>query len=209
MSYDENDAAMDEFYDQISHELYPDHRDQAISEFTQERLKSFYIKSPLVMRMAVASLQQGKSLLSDNYFAPSLVSFMSAIELLLKATLLRPVVYGLVHHESLAEIIVKHALGQSGFDRYEDLLSDLFLSLANMDIKNVKRENSNKTLLAECKCLQKIRNDIIHKGETCQQDDAELALSVSVAVFEKIVMPMLYSLGLTVIERGEIVPINP
>ncbi len=206
MSYDENDTAMDEFYDQISHELYPDHRDQAISEFTQERLKSFYIKSPLVMRTAVDSLQQGKSLLSDNYFAPSLVSFMSAIELLLKATLLRPVVYGLVHHESLAEIIVKHALGQTGFDRYEDLLSDLFLSLANMDIKNVKRENSNKTLLAECKCLQKIRNDIIHKGETCQQDDAELALSVSVAVFEKIVRPMLYSLGLTVIERGEIVP---
>jgi hypothetical protein len=39
MSYDENDAAMDEFYDQISRELYPDHRDQAISEFTQERLK--------------------------------------------------------------------------------------------------------------------------------------------------------------------------
>lgn len=206
MSYDENDAAMDEFYDQISRELYPDHRDQAISEFTQERLKSFYIKSPLVMRTAVDSLQQGKSLLSDNYFAPSLVSFMSAIELLLKATLLRPVVYGLVHHESLAEIIMKHALGQSGFDRYEDLLSDLFLSLANMDIKNVKRENSNKTLLAECKSLQKIRNDIIHKGETCQQDDAELALSVSVAVFEKIVRPMLYSLGLTVIERGEIVP---
>lgn len=206
MSYDENDAAMDEFYDQISHELYPDHRDQAISEFTQERLKSFYIKSPLVMRTALDSLQQGKSLLSNNYFAPSLVSFMSAIELLLKATLLRPVVYGLVHHESLAEIIVKHALGQSGFDRYEDLLSDLFLSLANMDIKNVKRENSNKTLLAECKCLQKIRNDIIHKGETCQQDDAELALSVSVAIFEKIVRPMLYSLGLTVIEHGEIVP---
>ena len=84
MSYDENDAAMDEFYDQISHELYPDHRDQAISEFTQERLKSFYIKSPLVMRTALDSLQQGKSLLSNNYFAPSLVSFMSAIELLLK-----------------------------------------------------------------------------------------------------------------------------
>ena len=101
---------------------------------------------------------------------------------------------------------MKHALGQSGFDRYEDLLSDLFLSLANMDIKNVKRENSNKTLLAECKCLQKIRNDIIHKGESCQKDDAELALLVSVAVFEKIVRPMLYSLGLTVIERGEIVP---
>ncbi len=64
MSYDEHDAALDEFYDQISKELYPDHKEQAISEFTEERLRSFYVKSPFVMRPAVDSLQQGKRLLS-------------------------------------------------------------------------------------------------------------------------------------------------
>ena len=207
MSYDEHDAALDEFYDQISKELYPDHKEQAISEFTEERLRSFYAKCPFVMRPAVDSLQQGKRLLSLEQEAPALVFFVSAIELLLKATLLKPVVYGLVHHEALAEIIVRHTLGQSGFDRYEGLLSQLFLGLAEMSIKDIKREGSEERLLDECKKLQKIRNDIIHKGEKCSRSDAELAREVSVAVFELIVRPMLNSLGLTVIEKGEIKPV--
>lgn len=128
--------------------------------------------------------------------------FVSAIELLLKATLLKPVVYGLVHHEPLAEIIVRHTLGQSGFERYEDLLSALFLKLANMNTKDIKREGSEVRLLDECKKLQKVRNDIIHKGEKCSKADAELSRKVSVAVFELIVRPMLNSLGLDVIEGG-------
>lgn len=40
MSYDEHDAALDEFYDYMDKELYPEHREQAISEFTEERLRS-------------------------------------------------------------------------------------------------------------------------------------------------------------------------
>lgn len=207
MSHDEHDAALDEFYDQISKELYPDHKEQAISEFTGERLRSFYVKSPLVMRPAVDSLQKGKQLLSLEQEAPALVFFVSAIELLLKATLLKPVVYGLVHHEALADIIVRHTLGQSGFDRYEGLLSALFLRLAGMNIKDIKREGSEERLLDECKKLQRIRNDIIHKGEKCTKADAELGRVVSVAVFELIVRPMLNSIGLTVIERGEIKPV--
>ncbi|MCE5212374.1 MAG: hypothetical protein LLG40_12560 [Deltaproteobacteria bacterium] len=204
MSYDEHDAALDEFYSRISEELYPEHKEQAISEFTEDRLCSFYVKSPLVMRPAVDSLQQGKQLLSLGQEAPALVFFVSAIELLLKATLLKPVVYGLVHHEALAEIIVSHTFGQAGFERYEGLLSELFLTLAKISIKDIKREGSEERLLGECKKLQKIRNSIIHKGEKCTKEDAQLAMDVTVATYELIVRPMLNSLGLTVIERGEI-----
>lgn len=41
MSYDEHDAAMDEMYERISAELCPEHREQAVSEFTSDRLRSF------------------------------------------------------------------------------------------------------------------------------------------------------------------------
>ncbi|PKN69058.1 MAG: hypothetical protein CVU54_12160 [Deltaproteobacteria bacterium HGW-Deltaproteobacteria-12] len=209
MSYDEHDAAMDEFYDQMDKELYPEHREQAISEFTEERLRSFYIKSSFVMRPAVDSLQLGKTLLHLEQETPALVFFVSAIELLLKSALLKPVVYGLVHHEPMADIIVKYALGQSGFARYEGLLSDLFWNLAKINIKDIKRERSVQRLLDECKKLQDVRNNIIHKGDTCSKPDAVMAMEVSVAVFDLIVRPMLHSLGLTVIERGEIVPVQP
>ena len=44
MSYDEHDAAMDAFYDDIREQFYP----EAISEFTADRLKSFYVMHPNV-----------------------------------------------------------------------------------------------------------------------------------------------------------------
>jgi len=48
MIYDELDAARDEMYELISYELYPDHKQQAIEEFTTDRLRSYYVKHPSV-----------------------------------------------------------------------------------------------------------------------------------------------------------------
>lgn len=109
-----------------------------------------------------------------------------------------------MHHEGLADVVVRHALGQAGFDRYEGLLADLFARLAHVDLKTIHREGVTSKLLEECKELQRIRNNIIHKGDTCSDAEAERAHAVSVAVYEQIVRPMLYALKLDVIERGEI-----
>lgn len=106
MSYDEFDAARDEMYDQIGRELYPDHKAQAIGEFTSERLRSFYVANPGVMQPAVDAIQEGKRLTQNGHHSAALVFFVSAIEILLKATLLKPVVHGLVHSEGLANAIV-------------------------------------------------------------------------------------------------------
>lgn len=89
MSYDESDAARDEFIEEIGRELYPDHKIQAIEEFTADRLRSFYVAHPDVMRPAVDSLQEGKALRALGKHSAALVFFVTAIELLLKATLLK------------------------------------------------------------------------------------------------------------------------
>jgi len=206
MSYDPTDAARDEMYDQIGRELYPEHKAQAIGEFTAERLRSFYVANPGVMRPAVDAIQEGKRLAQSQHNAAAVVFFVTAVEILLKATLLKPVVHGLVHSEGLANIIVEQALGQPGFDRYSNLLAQLFSELAGMDIRAIKREETNEKLLAECTALQKLRNQIIHQGATCEPARATHALSVSVAVYNLVVQPMLFKLGLHVIEHGEIQP---
>ena len=46
MSYDPSDAARDDFFESIAQELYPEHKAQAISEFTAERRRSFYVANP-------------------------------------------------------------------------------------------------------------------------------------------------------------------
>ena len=208
MSYDPLDAARDEMYDQISRELYPEHKAQAIGEYTAERLRSFYIANPGVMRPAVDAIQEGKRLAESGYNSAAVVFFVTAVEILLKATLLKPVVHGLVHSEGLANIIVEQALGQPGFDRYSNLLAQLFSELAGMDIRAITRKETNEKLLAECTALQKLRNQVIHQGATCEPDRAAHALAVSVAVYELVVHPMLAQLGLHVIERGEIQPLG-
>ncbi|OAI04948.1 hypothetical protein A1353_12245 [Methylomonas methanica] len=205
MSYDESDAARDQMYEEIARELYPDHKAQAITEFTSERLQSFYVANPLVMRSAVDAIQEGRRLQANDHHSAALVFFVTAIELLLKATLLKPVVHGLVHSEGLAEIIVQQALGQAGFDRYSKLLTKLFAELVSLDINTVARSNSPDTLLSECTTLQALRNRVIHQGATANASEADLARVVAVAVYEQIVHPMLRHLGLHVVEHGEIV----
>jgi hypothetical protein len=51
------------------------------------------------------------------------------------------VVYGLVHQEQLADVVVEFTLGQTGFDRYNKLLAGLFEKLAGIDIANVRRQS--------------------------------------------------------------------
>ena len=205
MSYDPLDEARDAMYDEISRELYPEHKVQAITEFTTERLQSYYSANPRVMRPAVGAIQEGRRLQSNNHSAAAVVFFVTAIELLLKATLLKPVVHGLVHSEGLAEIIVRQALGQPGFDRYSKLLAKLFNELVGIDINAVARKDTSEALLIECTSQQTLRNKIIHQGATATVQQAELARLVAVAVYELVVHPMLAHLGLQVIEQGEIV----
>jgi hypothetical protein len=206
MSYDERDAAIDEMYERIGEELYPAHRVQAIGEFTAERLSSYYLANPMVMRPAVDALQEAKRLKANGHHSAAVVFCATTIELLLKATLLQPIVYGLVHNDSLADIIVKHALGQAGFDRYRSLLSRLFQDLAGLDLAEVSRDGVSVRLIDEGRLVQDLRNDIIHKGQTCDEAAAENAFDVAVAVFEKIVVDVLWSIGLAVGEKGHIAP---
>jgi hypothetical protein len=208
MSYDEIDAARDAMYEEISRQIYPEHKAQAIDEFTSERLRSFYVANPNVMRPAVQAIQEGKRLAKNGHHSAAIVFFVTAIEILLKATLLKPVVHGLVHSEGLANTIVELALGQTGFDRYTKLLAQLFSELAGIEIHGVTRNESDKNLLSECTALQTLRNSIIHRGASCPSDKAAHAVSVAVAVYELIVQPMLAKLGLHVVEQGEIQPWN-
>jgi len=207
MSYDEYDAAWDEMYDRIGRELYPEHKAQAIAEFTAERLRSFYIKNPEVMHSGVTSFKEAKALRESNHFSAALVFYVTSIELFLKATLLKPVVYGLVHNDALAEVIVQYALGQSGFDRYRSLLAKLFADLADIDLGGIKRDGASISLLDEALEIQKIRNKVIHQGAICSETEANLARDIAALVFGRIVVQMLNALGLEVHEKGLIRPV--
>lgn len=207
MSYDEHDAAMDEMYDRIGRELYAEHKAQAIEEFTTERLRSYYLNNPQVMRPALDAYKEAEALCKANHFSAALIFYVTSIELFLKATLLKPVVSGLVHNDSLADVIVQYALGQSGFDRYKSLLAKLFSDIAKIDLNAIRRSGASKPLLDEALEIQKIRNKIIHQGTSCDEVTANLAKDIATLIFGRIVIEMFSALGLDVKEKGRIEPL--
>lgn len=207
MSYNEHDAALDEMYDRIGQELYADHKAQAIEEFTAERLRSFYLKNPEVMRPALVAFGEAKSLHESKHYAAALVFSVTSIELFLKATLLKPVVYGLIHNDALSDIIVQYALGQSGFDRYRSLLAKLFSDIAKIDLNEIRREGAGKSLLDEALDIQKTRNKVIHQGVVCEESESALAKEIATLVLGRIVVQMFDTLGLDVHEKGLIKPV--
>ena len=204
MSYDENDAALEDFYDRMNEEFYPEHKQQAIQEFTTERLKSFYVEHPEVMVPAVLAYREAKKLRESERYAATVIFSMTAIEVFLKATLLKPVVYGLVHHELLATVIVEHTFGQTGFSRYKKLLSSLFSSFAGIDLNMVKRDGAKSFLLEEVLSLQELRNKIIHQGLQVGETEATHALNISQEVYKAIVIPMLQAMDLQILPKGVI-----
>ncbi|AQV99260.1 hypothetical protein BJN34_35890 (plasmid) [Cupriavidus necator] len=126
----------------------------------------------------------------------------------LKATVLKPVIHGLVLLPGLAEALVEQTVKQPGFDRYKALLTGIYREVANVEFGSVKRAGSCASLLAECTTLQQTRNAIIHQGSLPPDSAGEsgLAQAIATAVFGDIVTSIVAALGLKFVERGEIVP---
>ncbi len=205
MSYDYHDAAMDEAYERLSEEMYPGHKAQAVIEFTYERLRSYYLQNKELLVPAARTHKSAKSLLAANQYAAALVFAASAIELFLKACLLRPVVAGLVHSESVAVLVVESALSQAGFKRYEKLLAGLFKELTQLEIGQIVRAGASKPLLEEASALQDRRNAVVHRGAEVSEEEAEMAFSVATAVFNEVLAVVLNELGLSIKKGGELV----
>ncbi|MCC9596984.1 MULTISPECIES: hypothetical protein [unclassified Rubrivivax] len=188
----------------MSEELYPEHKAQAIIEFTYTRLRSYYVNKKDVLIPAARMYKRAEAMLAASQPEASLVFSASAIELFLKACLLRPVVAGLVHSETLAELVVDASLSQTGYRRYEKLLAWLYRSLLGTEIKTLRREGSAKPLLEEAAALHERRNAIIHRGAEATTAEAEEAFAVARSIFELILAPVLSELGMAIEKGGKL-----
>lgn len=205
MAYTPEDAAWDEAYDRMSEELYPQHKAQAIIDFSYERLRSFYVKNPELLVPAVRNFKIAKSLLEAAQPAAAVVFAASATELFLKASMLRPVIYGMVHSEAVAELVVKEAISKTGFARYKKLLAGIFKEVAHLDIESLARDEGGTSLLVEASNINDLRNDIVHGGAQASQHQAHEAVAIAAAVFDKILSTVLWELGLSIQKGGVLV----
>ena len=96
----ESEAQYEEWMD----ELYREHKEQAIEEFTGERLKSFYLAHPLIARPSFEALTEARKLVEGHLSAAQVIAAV-AVEVGLKDALLKPVVHGLVHSTRITTLL--------------------------------------------------------------------------------------------------------
>lgn len=174
MSISEDDARHEEWMEG----LYREHKEQAIEEFTSERLKSFYLADPLLLKLPVAALGEALTLLDTHTTAAQVFATIAA-EVGLKGALLKPVVHGLVHSESTAEMVTALTLRHTRFDFFHKLLSQILAEHGGVDLTTYTRAGVSKPFLQEIEAIQKCRDLIVHRGEPATRAQADQAIAVA------------------------------
>lgn len=214
MSITPDEAAWEEFTDQLyeehreqafkeftadealMEELYEKHRERAIEEFTVERLTSFYEAHPLVAQPACDALAEAKLLLASGHTTAAQVFGAIAVEVGLKSVLLKPVVHGLIHGESTAEIIWELALRRTSVGSLRKLLLQILQEHGGVDLKSYIRAGAMKLLWEEIRDVQQRRNDLLHGAEIASRVEAEQAIAVAEAILEQLFPTVVKTLGL-------------
>ncbi|KAF0806046.1 hypothetical protein A6D6_01864 [Alcanivorax xiamenensis] len=206
ISYEEaqQQAAYEEFVDSLAEELYDKHRDQAIEEFVTERLKSYYERNSSIAVNALKFLETSESLLERDPTASLLYSSI-ATEVILKAVMLKPIVSGLVHSESISELVATALTKQTGVDRFRDLIFKILEVYVEVDEGAAKysRPESEISLWKERELVQKVRNSVAHRAEFCDMADAQRSLAVA-NEFYSLTERLISALGFQFDSAGEI-----
>ena len=195
---DEHEAAMEDFYDRMSEELYPDHKEQAIDEFIEERMHSYYLINPNVIKAPMDCYHHGNDIMRVST-SGALVMFTTSIELFLKSVLLKPVLYGMIHNENIANMIMEASTGQAGFNRYNKLLANLCFHAADVKLDEIKGM-TGKPIIKEAEEVQKIRNRVVHQGYMATVEQMGMAKDTASLMLTEVVEPVLNNMNLIIAE---------
>ncbi len=204
----QQEVAHEEFLDALSEELYDEHKDRAISEFVDKRLKSYYSKNTDIAINVIGYIKKSKALL-DTEPTSSLMYSSIATEVILKSLLLKPVVFGLVHTESLAELVSNMLIKQTGIDRFKKLVFEILETHIEFEdgFENYIRDGSQLNLWVERKAIQDLRNKIMHQAIFCNKTEAKLSYSVTVTFFY-LTKLLIENVGFKIESDGKLLPIE-
>lgn len=193
------DAAREEWYT----EIYDEISSEAIAEFTSDRLRSYYVKNPSLATNVMSIFREAKSL-TDSSPTAALMLYTTAIEVALKSAVLKPVIYGLVHNESVADLVSDLVVKNNGIDRFKAILAVILREYVDIDINTHKISGHSKSIWEEIKIIQDVRNAVAHKGQPATREMAELAQQVAVSIIVEFLQGILTDFGLQLQASGDI-----
>jgi len=190
-----------EWADEHADELYERYYGEAVNEFTTARLKSFYVAHPELAQPALQSLAYAQSLVSLHP-AAALVFATTAIELSIKVVLLQPIICGLVHIDTLAPLVAEQCTQPTGARRFRGFLIEILTHFGGVNLREFKRQGSEKTLWQEVTTVQDGRNSVLHAFKPVDASTADLAITVAVTLLSDIFPQVLRKLDLHLHDPG-------
>lgn len=176
-------------------ELYEHISKEAVHDFTAERLRSYYDKNLFVAEKPCQSLAAARELILTPHYTAAFLHATIANEVMLKGVVLKPVIHGFIHNDSIAPLIVELAFARTGYDHIKKLLAKIFQDVSTIDLMFIRRPGTAKLLWQEITEIQKKRDEIMHRAEIVTKDDADKAIAVAAMVTEELSPALATSLG--------------
>jgi hypothetical protein len=203
MEYDEEPLDWSEHsHDEDGREEYEaEVAEKSIVGLKADLLRSYYVTNPNLAGPAHGSLVYAQSL-EPSYPTAALVFAVTATELAIKAVLLKPIVFGLIHTEALASFVSDLTTQHTGMERFQTILTEILGRFGGVDLKTFQRNGSTLTLWNEIVTVQKARNAVVHQGKAGDDANAPLAIAVAATLLNEIFPSVLAKLGLHLHEPG-------
>jgi hypothetical protein len=158
-------------------------------------LRALYNKEPSIAEKPFKSLTEARLLLQTPHHTAAFIHAAITTEVMLKGIVLKPIVHGFIHSDSIAPYIVELAFKSSGLDRIKKLLAKIFQDVSNLDLMIFRRKGGEDSLWEEIVRIQNRRDNIMHRAEIVTSDEAEHAVLVATAVMEELYPTFAKSLG--------------
>jgi hypothetical protein len=172
---------------------------RGVEEFIDERQKAFYIMNPTVAEPAFNLLTEARELLVLKHYGAAQVIAGAAAEVTLGDAILKPMVYGFVHSDTVAPMVVKIVKDTKQVSRFDALIIEIVSKFSGISLTDATG-GSKKSLWEFVKNVGRQRNEVLH-GEglsSVTKEQAEEAIVMATTLFETVFPALLKNLGLHV-----------
>ncbi len=203
-------SAYEHFYEQYQNsDHHAEDLYEAVEEFIEERLRSFYLRKPTVVQPPLALLKEAKELYQVEHFSAAQVFAGAAIEVTFKEAILKPIVYGFVLSDTMANLIVEiFAKSVREIDRFKVLLLHIIETFGEVNLDQLILEGANKTVWQQAKEVGEQRNQLLHKAKQATKEDAEQSLSIADYVTGKLFPQIITNLDLRLDASYQVLPMD-
>jgi len=205
MSYDPMDEWHEAGAEALQESIIEDYRDsdsfeedidRGIARFTAGRQKSYFVENPDLAIPAFDVLDEAKRLFALDRFAAAQAFAGGATEVAYDQLLIRPMLYGFVHDEDVAEAISGIPDEVKNVYKFKGFLEGVIAKFAGVTFQSLF-PGSNKTLWKYIQDVKGIRNSILHGGNlNVSPVEAKESIDLASQVIETIFPALLRTLKL-------------